>query len=282
MSTTSYVVVDGLRTRVRVHGDGPPLLLIGGVWSQVELWDDVLPFLDGFRTITFDPPGIGATELSRRPLTVGGLAGFAAGVLDAVGADRAHVLGVSLGGLVAQAMARSHPDRVDALVLVSTGYGVPGVPGRPDVMLRFARPRAYADPDELERSAGRIFGGRLRDEPGLVRRWHLRPAADLKSYVYRLVGVAGFTSLPWLHRLPTPTLVVHGDDDPIVPLVNARVVACRVPGARLEVIRGGGHLVLLDSVREVLPTITDFLTHAHPHPRAERPTTITRDRGEHP
>ena len=281
MSTTSYVVVDGLRTRVRVHGDGVPILLIGGVWSQVELWDDVLPHLDGFRAITFDPPGIGGTELSSRPLTVAGLARFASGVLDAVGVEHAHVLGVSLGGLVAQAMARFHPDQVDALVLVSTGYGVPGVPGRPDVLLRFARPRAYADPDELERSAGAIFGGRLRDEPGLVRRWHLRPAADLRAYLYRLVGVAGFTSLPWLRRLPGPTLVVHGDDDPIVPLVNARVVACLVPGARLEVVRGGGHLVLLDSVHEVLPTITDFLAH-HPRPGTEPAATPTHDRGELP
>jgi len=264
MSAATFTVVDGLRTRVRVHGEGPPLLLIGGVWSQVELWDDVLPHLDGFRAITFDPPGIGATERPRRPLTVGGLARFTAGVLDAVGVERAHVLGVSLGGLVAQQLARSCPDRVDRLVLVSTGFGAPGLPGRPDVLLRFARPRAYADLDGLERSAGDIFGGRLRAEPDLVRRWHLRPAADLRSYLYRLVGTVGFSSLPWLHRLQQPTLVVHGDDDPIVPLVNARAVACRVPRARLQVVRGGGHLMLLDSAAEVLPTVTDFLNRPIP------------------
>jgi pimeloyl-ACP methyl ester carboxylesterase len=70
----------------------------------------------------------------------------------------------------------------------------------------------------------------------------------------------GWSSLPWLHRLPQPTLVVHGDDDPVVPLVNARIVACRVPGARLHVVDGGGHLLLLDSSADVLPIITGFLT----------------------
>jgi poly(3-hydroxyalkanoate) depolymerase len=253
-------VIDGLSTRVQVRGEGPPVLLIGGVWTQVPLWDPLLPFLSGFRTIAFDPPGIGATALPRRPYTVNQLAGFAAGVLDAVGVDRAAVVGVSLGGAVAQEMARSFPERVDRLVLVSTGFGALGVPGRPDVVMRFARPRAYANLVDLEQDAGRIFGGRLRQEPELVRAWHLRPPADRKAWFYRLAGVTGWSSLPWLHRLTQRTLVVHGDDDPIVPLVNARVLACRVPKAQLHVVRGGGHLMLLDSTAEILPTIAAFLT----------------------
>lgn len=260
MTSDETLLVDGLRTRVRVTGDGPPLLLIGGVWSQVPLWDDLQQHLAGFRTIAFDPPGIGATEMPRRPYTVSRLAAFAAAVLDAVGVDRAHVLGVSLGGTVAQELARSSPDRVERLVLASTGYGAIGVPGRPGVLLQFARPRAYRNLQELERAAGTIFGGRLREEPQLVHQLHLRPPADLKAWWYRLAGLVGWSSLPWLHELRQPTLVVHGDDDPIVPLFNARVVACRIPHARLHVLHGGGHLMLLDSAAEVLPVITDFLT----------------------
>jgi poly(3-hydroxyoctanoate) depolymerase len=260
VSTGSTLVIDGLRTKVQVRGEGPPLLLIGGLWSQVGLWDDLVPLLDGFRTITFDPPGLGGTAMPRRPYTVKDLAAFAAGVLDALGVERAHVLGVSLGGAVAQQLARSHPDRVDRLVLVSTGFGAPGWPGRPDVLLRFLRPNAYGDVIELERMAGRIFGGRLREHPSLIRGYDLRPPADTKAWLYRLAGSVGWSSLPWLHRVDRPTLVVHGDDDPIVPLVNARVVARRLPQARLHVLKGGGHLLLLDSATEVLPTITDFLT----------------------
>lgn len=260
MTVDSTHVIDGLSTRVRVSGEGRPLLLIGGLWSQAPMFDTVLPHLQGFRTIAFDPPGIGATEMPAHPYSIQRLAEFAVGVLDAVGVERADVLGVSFGGAVAQQLARSRPEWVGRLVLVSTGPGSIGVPGRPDVLLRFGRRNAYADRNELEQHAGQLFGGRLREHPELVRGWHLRPPASTKAWLYRLAGTTGWSSLPWLHRLTQPTLVVHGDDDPIVPLVNARLISCRVPDARLEVIAGGGHLLLLDSAAEVVPVISAFLT----------------------
>jgi pimeloyl-ACP methyl ester carboxylesterase len=266
MIVDSTHVIDGLSTRVRVSGEGQPLLLIGGLWSQAPMFDDVLPLLGGFRTIAFDPPGIGRTDLPSRPYSVQRLAAFAAGVLAAVGVGRAHVLGVSLGGAVAQELAHSHPLRVDRLVLVSTGPGAFSVPGRPDVLLRFGRPTAYGDISTLERHAGRIFGGRLREHPELVRSLHLRPPANTKAWLYRLVGTAGWSSLPWLHRLTQPTLVIHGDDDPVVPLVNARIIAHRIPDARLEVVHGGGHLVFLDTADDVLPLVTGFLARATRRP----------------
>ena len=260
MIVDSTHVIEGLSTRVRMSGQGQPLLLIGGLWSQAPMFDPVLPLLDGFRTIAFDPPGIGETDLPARPYSIQRLARFAAGVLGAVGVGRAHVLGVSLGGAVAQELARYHPDRVDRLVLVSTGPGTIAVPGRPDILVRFGRPSAYTDISALEEGAGRLFGGRLRDEPELLRGWHLRPPANTKAWLYRLAGTTGWSSLPWLHRLTQPTLIIHGDDDPIIPLVNARLIACRMPDARLEVIEGGGHLLLLDSAPDVVPIITGFLT----------------------
>jgi pimeloyl-ACP methyl ester carboxylesterase len=237
-------VVAGLRTRVQVIGEGPPLLLVGGLWGRVPMWDPLLPWLAGFRTIAFDPPGIGDTELPRR--------------LDTVGVPRAHVLGVSLGGAVAQQLARSYPDRVDRLVLVSTSTGLLSVPGRPGALARLLLPTAYASSTRLERTAGAMFGGRLRAEPELVHRWHLRPPAHARAYAYRLAGIAGWTSLPWLCRLRAPTLVVHGDDDPIVPAANARLLAAALPDARLHLVPGG-HLLLLDSATDVLPLITGFL-----------------------
>ena len=262
MILDSTHVIDGLSTRVRVAGHGQPLLLIGGIWSQAPMFDPVLPHLAGFRTIAFDPPGIGQTDMPARPYSVQRLARFAVGVLAAVGVGRAHVLGVSLGGAVAQEMARSYPDRVDRLVLVSTGPGAISVPGRPDVLMRFGRPTAYSDIGELQKNAGRIFGGRLREQPELVRGWHLRPPANTKAWLYRLAGTAGWSSLPWLHNVTQPTLVVHGDDDPVVPLFNARLIACRMPDARLEVVEGGGHLLLLDSAADIAPLIAGFLTRA--------------------
>jgi len=259
MTTSEAYVIDGLRTRVQVRGDGPPLLLIGGLWGHVGMWDDLLPLVSRFRTIAFDPPGIGETDLPDRPYTIRRLASFAARVLDVIGVRQTHVLGVSLGGAVAQQLARSFPERVDRLVLVSTSHGALGLPGRPDALIRFLRPTAYTSMTGLERTAGRIFGGRLREHPELVRRWHFRPPAHLRAYLFRLAGTTGWTSLPWLRGLTAPTLVVHGDDDPLVPLLNARILASLIPGARLHVVSRGGHLLLLDSAAEVAPVITAFL-----------------------
>jgi pimeloyl-ACP methyl ester carboxylesterase len=279
VSIDGIVDIHGLRTRVQVRGEGPPLLLIGGVWSQVGLWEDVLPHLSGFQTITFDPPGIGATEVPTLPYSIRRLATFAVGVLEAVGVERAHVLGVSLGGAVAQEVARAFPERVERLVLVSTAYGVPALPGNLGVLLRFMRPWAYRNLDQLARQAGTIFGGRLREEPQLVRTWHLRPPRSLRAYLWRLLGTTGWSSLPWLHRVSRPTLVVHGDDDPIVPLFNGRALAWRIPLASLHVVEGGGHLLLLDSAAEVFPVITDFLKGSASFPHRPRTKTSTDAQG---
>jgi pimeloyl-ACP methyl ester carboxylesterase len=197
--------------------------------------------------------------MPRRPFTIARLARFGAGVLDAVGVGAADVLGVSLGGAVAQQLAWSRPGRVRRLILVSTSHGVFGIPGRPDALLRFLRPTAYASMHDLERHVGAMFGGRMRVQPELVHQYHFRPPRHVQAYFFRLAGTAGWTSLPWLWRLPTPTLVVHGDDDPIVPLINARVLAWLMPNARLHVVERGGHLLLLDSAAEVAPAITAFL-----------------------
>ena len=153
-------------------------------------------------------------------------------------------------------------------MLVSTGPGAIGVPGRPgrahavrptDGLRRHQRARA-ATP-----AASSAAG--CASSPSWCAAGTCGHRANTKAWLYRLAGTTGWSSLPWLHRLTQPTLVVHGDDDPIVPLVNARLIACRVPDARLEVVEGGGHLLLLDSAAEVVPIITGFLTRT-----ARRPT----------
>jgi pimeloyl-ACP methyl ester carboxylesterase len=104
-----------------------------------------------------------------------------------------------------------------------------------------------------------MFGGRLRKEPELVRTMHIRRPTNALAAMYRLAPLFGWTSLPWLRKIKHPTLVVAGDDDPITPLVNHRIIAALVPRASLHIVPGGGHLVLLDSAPEVAPVITSFL-----------------------
>lgn len=237
-----------------MRAEGPPLLLIMGIWGGLEAWDPLLGELTGFRTIAFDAPGIGGSELPAFPQSLVELAGFAAGVLDAVGVRSAHVLGVSFGGLVAQQLAVLAPERVERLVLASTSAGVLHVPGRLSALLRLLLP--WISPSGRQ-DLGELFGGRIRQQPELVARLGLLVPHSLISHLNRLSGLTGWLGLPWSIR--QPTLVLTGDDDPIMPASNSRILAACIPRARLHVVPGGGHLLVFDSPAEVAPLIDAFL-----------------------
>jgi poly(3-hydroxyoctanoate) depolymerase len=254
--------VRGLRIHAQSAGEGVPFLLHSGVWSQMHHWGPLLEHLPGFRVITYDAPGVGSSQVPSSPISMRGLADIGAGILDQLGLASAHVLGVSFGGAVAQQMALSHPGRVDRLVLASTSFGGPALPGRPSALLHMMHPRAY-HPDRLAQSAGAMFGGKMRTQPELAAGLKMTKPGSLRAAAFRLSALAGWTSL---HRLPSirhETLVLCGDDDPVTPHVNHRLMARLIPSARLHVVEGGGHLVLLDSAHKVGPLITAFLRGGH-------------------
>jgi pimeloyl-ACP methyl ester carboxylesterase len=155
-------------------------------------------------------------------------------------------------------MAMSHPERVDRLILASTSFGGLAMPGRPSALLRMMHPRGY-HPDRLARSAGAMFGGRMRTEPELAADLKMSMPGSLRAAAFRLSALAGWTSLHHLPSIGHETLVLCGDDDPVTPHVNHRTMARLIPLARLHTVKGGGHLVLLDSAHEVGPLITAFL-----------------------
>lgn len=133
------------------------------------------------------------------------------------------------------------------------------VPGRLSVLSKLMVPRRYTDPDYLQQVGGEIYGGAYRRNPSLLREHsrHIRPPRG-RGYLYQLLAAWGWTSLPWLGSLRQPTLVMHGNDDPIVPLINARFLAATIPNATLYVI-DDGHLFLVTRAREVAPVIERFL-----------------------
>jgi poly(3-hydroxyoctanoate) depolymerase len=259
-----FIDVDGVRLRTSVRGDGRPLLLITGLGASLDLARPIERELTtrGVQVISFDAPGIGQSTPYRRPRRMPGFARTVSRMLDVLGYDRVDALGVSLGGVVAQQLAHQAPDQVRRLVLAATGPGLGGVPGSPGVLLALATPRRYYQPDYYRRIAGRIYGGEARRDPdallhGSVARFIERPS--MVGYAGQLYAISGWTSLPWLHTLPQPTLVLAGDDDPIVPLVNGRILARLIPDARLHVVPGGGHLFLLERPAEMAALVTGFL-----------------------
>jgi len=227
----------GRRLRLRVSAAGRlserPLLLCNGLGAGLELWQPVREALGSWPTVAFDAPGVGASDVPGYPPTMRGIAGTVARLLDRLGLERVDVLGVSWGGVLAQELARRHPDRVRRLVLAATSPGLIAVPGDPLVLPRM-----------------------LLQRQGWPRSLH---QVSARGYLWQLLALRRWTSLPWLHRLRQETLVLAGDRDPIVPLVNAQLLAARIPRADLHVVPGGSHLFLVTRADEVAPVITAFL-----------------------
>jgi poly(3-hydroxyalkanoate) depolymerase len=259
-----FVRVGDLLLRVARRGAGPPLLLINGIGAPIEMWQPLARRLDGHEVIMFDLPGSGRSRAPAVPLRMPGFARVAAGLLDALGHARVDVLGYSFGGLVAQELSRLAPARVRRLVLCATAAGVPSLPPHPLTLMLMLTPARY-----YTRSLGawivpRIAGGRTaRDARALRRDLDYRQAnpPSVVGYAQQLFAATGWSSQLWLHQLRQRTLVLHGDDDPLVPLANARWMSQRLPNSRLHVLEGAGHLFLVDEPGRIVGTIEDFLAH---------------------
>jgi poly(3-hydroxyalkanoate) depolymerase len=242
-----------------------PLLLFNGIGASIEL---VVPFTEAMRregipSVVFDIPGVGGSERTLMPYRFSDLAKLADLVLDERGIHGSvDVLGVSWGGALAQQFAKDFPERCSRLVLAATSAGAIMVPGRPEAILKMVSPRRYSDPDFMARAAGRLYGGDLRDDPGLsdLLLRGMKPPSKI-GYVLQLLAGAGWTSIHWLHRLRQPVLVMIGQHDPIVPPINGRILASLLPNARLVEI-DCGHLFLVTRPDEAAAIIAAFLRDA--------------------
>jgi poly(3-hydroxyalkanoate) depolymerase len=251
-----------IRVAVREGAPGqPPLLLCNGIGVSLELFQPFVDALDPERpVIRFDMPGIGGSPAPVVPYHLATLPSLLAGLLDQLGYEQADVLGISWGGGLAQQFALSRPDRVRRLVLVATAPGALMVPGHPRVLLRMLTPRRHRDPGYAARVAGELYGGSAREDPGVARdllhaTTRLGPA---RGYYYQLISILGWTSLPRLPRLRPPTLILAGDDDPIIPVVNARIMHRLIRRSTLHVYRGG-HLELAADPERLASAVQAFL-----------------------
>ena len=260
---TQFVVVDGLRLRVSIRGSGRPLLLFNGIGASFEIFDPLRRELRQTETIAVDMPGTGGSETPLLPRPLYGLAGLAARVLDVLGYPQAiDVLGISWGGALAQEFVLRFPRRVRRLVLAATSTGWLSVPGDPRALWVLATPRRYYSPSYFEKVAPTLYGGAVREDPGLLRKQgHLRfiHPPSVRGYLWQLAAGFGWTSLHRLHRVRSPTLVLAADDDPIAPLAGLRLIAKLLPRSRLHVVPKGGHLFLVTHAPEVAPVIESFL-----------------------
>ena len=260
-----FVAVNGLRLftrRRRGRGAGVPLVLLHGIGGSLESWQPLLEAMPDRDVIMVDAPGAGRSEVPLLPIPIAGFADCVAGAVRALGVERADVLGYSLGGLVTQELARRHPDLVRKLVLVAAIVGIGAKLGSLRARLTLLSTRRYRDRRAAEREIPILAGGRTARDPAVLQELLSSRAAHpptQRGYRYQQLAVLGWSSRGWLHRLPFPTLVVQGADDPVVLEANGRMLADRIPNARLEIVPGAGHMVLFDESATVGPLIEDFL-----------------------
>jgi len=253
-----------LRVSVREGTDDatPPLLLLNGIGASLEVLQPFVDALHPRRTvIRFDVPGVGGSPRPVVPYVLATFSPVVARMLDELGhPDPVDVLGFSWGGGLAQHFAVQHRRRVRRLVLAATGTGSLMVPAHPRVLARMLTPRRHRDPEYARSIAGDIYGGTMRSHPErAARALHAQTRLGPKrGYYYQLAAAAGWSSLPFLRLIRTPTLIVAGDDDPIIPAINAQVMARLIPDAELHLYRGG-HLALVTEAPALAPVVERFL-----------------------
>jgi pimeloyl-ACP methyl ester carboxylesterase len=257
-----YVGSQGANIYWNEQGSGPPVLLIMGLSFTHDMWFRVLPALSGrYRTIFFDNRGMGRSDVPRGPYRMRLMAQDAAAVLDAAGVSAAHVIGASMGGMIAQELALRHSPRVLSLILGCTSYG--GLLSRWPDLAHAPRNMPFGEGDRAAREEALIpllyspsTARTLIEEDLQVRaqcNWSYR------GFLGQFGGILMWNSYRRLPRIQAPTLVVHGEDDRLVPPENGRVVARRIPGARFALIPKAGHVLLTDQLEACVEVMMEFL-----------------------
>jgi poly(3-hydroxyalkanoate) depolymerase len=261
-SEVRTIEVAGQPVRVALYGPAGAahtLLVFNGIGASLET---VAPFAAHFRetrVVTFDVPGVGGSPAPATPYRFAWLARLAARLLDALAIAEVDVFGVSWGGALAQQFARDFPGRSRSLTLAATCAGFVMVPGSLRVLTQLATPRRYADQAHMLAIGPDIYGGQLRfDRVLLAEHARAMHATTPRGYLYQLLAGVGWTSWLWLPRLRLPALILMGADDPIVPAVNGRIIADRLPDARLEIV-DCGHLFILTDPAGTAARIERFL-----------------------
>ncbi|HEY8515572.1 MAG TPA: alpha/beta fold hydrolase [Candidatus Binatia bacterium] len=255
---------DGVRLHYETHGTGEPVLLIMGLGSNAYGWHRSLPWLaERYQAITFDNRGVGRSDVPKGAYTIAQMAGDAAAVLDACGIERAHVIGMSLGGMIAQRLALTYPERLRSLVLIcTTPGGRNAVPASPEVLQALAT--GGDDPAEVyRRNAWFLYGEDTRQnhperiEEDLAER--MRIPTTPTGYFGQLQAAMHHDTWDELGALRVPTLVLHGEADLLVPTENGRLLAQRIPGAELVLIPGAGHMLQADAGDVLRDAVLGFL-----------------------
>ncbi|MBZ5608753.1 MAG: alpha/beta hydrolase [Acidobacteriia bacterium] len=243
-------------------GQGEPVLLIMGLAYPSDAWYRTRPLLAAkYRTIAIDNRGIARSDMPPGPYPIALMAADALAVLDAAGVESAHVYGISMGGMIAQELTLGNPQRVRSLILGCTAAGGPtAIQADPEVG-KMLMARGTMSPEEAAEAAIPFIydtgtpRSRIDEDLNVRRPWLPRPEA----YIAQLQGILAWEAYSRLPQITAPTLVVHGENDRLVPVGNGKLIAGRIPSAKLVVLPHASHIYPTDQTEASHRVILEFL-----------------------
>ncbi len=262
------VQVRGIQIAYNIDGRGEPVVLIGGFTMVKESWElQVAELAKHFRVITFDNRGVGETTVPKERFSIAEMAADTVGLMDALGIDSAHVVGVSMGGLIAQTLALDHPDRVKKVVLGCTTHGGRhAVQPQKEVMQLLAK---ASDPSVPVEEAVRmrlptILAERfIREEPERLEefvRTSVQHWPTPEGAAGQMGALSVFNVKKRLGEIRCPVLVITGAEDRMMPAENSRLLAEGIEGAEQYLVEGAGHSFFFEKPDGVNRVLIDFLS----------------------
>jgi pimeloyl-ACP methyl ester carboxylesterase len=260
--------VGDLNMEYYVEGSGPPLLMIMGLGGQASSWGE--PVLEGlqksFTTIRFSNRGTGATD---KPggITVPQMAGDAAGLMRAIGIEKAHVFGISMGGMIAQELTLNHPRQVQGMVLGCTTCGPAhsvAVPAQ--TLAQFGQMMQLPVDQRIQRFwetavTPEFMTGRADFLTHILELGMATPT-PMETFGMQFAAIQSFDTWERLPQIKSPTLILQGDRDILVPAENAEILHARIPGSQVRIIGGTGHCFFWEEPEEVVEEVVGFLSKA--------------------
>ncbi len=267
-----YANNSGVKIYWEERGEGDPVLLIMGLGYTLDMWYRTAPVLSQhYRTISFDNRGVGRSDVPPGPYSVSAMAADAAAVMDSAGVERAHVFGISMGGMIAQEFALQYPERVRSLILGCTSHGGPeAVLADAEVVTTLMARGTMSVEEGVRAMVPFIYDPatpRERVEEDLAIRRRTFPTAA--GYFAQVQGIFAFESRSRLSQLKVPTLVVHGESDRLVPPENGRRMVRLISGARLVMLPRASHIFPTDQPDAAHQAILRFLSEQGPELTAD-------------
>ncbi len=262
----AFTRVEDLNINYELKGEGHPLVLIMGLTGSLDWWDP--GFLDSlaerFRVLIFDNRGAGRTATpDDGEITIVQMAVDTAGLMEALDIDSAHVLGVSMGGMIAQELALDYPDKVDKLVLAATNCGTSGSVFATREVLKKLADRTGTTEEQVTRYCSLLFcEAWLESQQEDVREFtkrHLDALGNNQNAARQFMATVEFDACGQLPTVDKPTLVAHGTEDVLIPPENSKIIAGRIPGAKLIQYEEAGHGFIWERRDDFLRDLKEFL-----------------------